>query len=206
MSDQAAHQRITDELRANRVVLFMKGTALEPRCGFSARVGSILRELGVTYRDIDVLADPSIRDEIKAYSDWPTLPQLYVDGRFIGGCDIVTDLYRSGELHQILGLEQPKGVQAPAVTITERAAAEVRKASGPDLQKLRLGVGPRGEYELYFDHARVDDVEIADRGIELLVDRSNVDKVDGLTIDFEQDDLRAGFRIERASRNSVELD
>lgn len=206
MSDQAARQRIADELRANRVVLFMKGTALEPRCGFSARVGSILRELGVRYRDIDVLAEQSIRDEIKAYSDWPTLPQLYIDGRFIGGCDIVTELYRSGELHQLLGLERPEARQSPAVKITERAAAEVRKAGGQELQKLRLDVGPRGEYELYFDQVRGDDVEIVDRGIELLVDRSDVDKVDGLTIDFEQDDLKAGFRIERTPRRSVELD
>jgi len=203
MSDQAARQRITHELQDNRVVLFMKGTALEPRCGFSARVGSILRELSVTYRDIDVLSEEAIREEIKTYSDWPTFPQLYVDGRFIGGCDIVSDLYESGELHQLLGLERPKATDRPAVTITERAAAEVRKASGSDLQKLRFDIGPHGEYDLYFDQARPGDVEISDRGIEMLVSRPNASQVNGLTIDFVEDELKSGFRIEKASQASA---
>lgn len=202
MPDQAARQRITEELQSNRVVLFMKGTALEPRCGFSARVGSILRELGIDYRDIDVLSEDGIREEIKAYSEWPTIPQLYIDGRFIGGCDIVSDLYESGELHQLLGLERPKAMERPSVRITERAAEEVRKAAGPELQKLRFDIGPAGEYDLYFDQAKPGDVEVSDRGIEMLISRPNASRVDGLTIDFVEDELKSGFRIERAPQTS----
>ena len=88
----------------NRVVLFMKGSADFPQCGFSGKVAHILRLCNVTYKDINVLEDPEIREGIKLFSNWPTIPQLYVDGTFVGGCDIVTQLYESGELQKQLGV------------------------------------------------------------------------------------------------------
>ena len=97
-----ADPRIDALVTSNDVVLFMKGTALFPQCGFSSRAVGILDHLGVAYETVDVLQDPSIRSGIKAYSDWPTVPQLYVKGEFIGGSDIMTEMYEAGELQALL--------------------------------------------------------------------------------------------------------
>ncbi len=94
-------EQIRTQVESAPVVLFMKGTAMFPQCGFSARVVQILSHAGVPFKTVNVLEDPEIRDGIKAYSDWPTIPQLYVNGEFIGGCDIVTEMYQSGELHEL---------------------------------------------------------------------------------------------------------
>ena len=100
MSD--AQQRIDALVKDNRIVLFMKGDRHFPQCGFSARAAGILNHIGAAYQTVNVLADPEIRQGIKAYSNWPTIPQLYVDGEFIGGCDIVMQLDESGELAQVI--------------------------------------------------------------------------------------------------------
>ena len=100
MSD--ASSRIDQLVKSNDVVLFMKGTALFPQCGFSSRAIAILERLGVGYETVDVLQDPEIRNGIKEYSDWPTIPQLYVKGEFVGGSDIMMEMYESGELQQLL--------------------------------------------------------------------------------------------------------
>lgn len=93
---------IDQEVKSNSVILYMKGNKLMPQCGFSARVVQILDKLQVPYEARDVLQDDSLRQAIKEYSDWPTIPQLYIQGEFMGGCDIVTELYKSGELQKIL--------------------------------------------------------------------------------------------------------
>lgn len=93
--------KIKSEIEGNKTVLFMKGSKDFPMCGFSAAVVQILNNLGVEYRDIDVLKDEEIRQGIKEFSDWPTIPQLYVDQEFIGGCDIVKEMYESGELQEL---------------------------------------------------------------------------------------------------------
>ena len=99
MSDTA---RVEEIVKANRVVLFMKGTALFPQCGFSSRAVAILDRLGVPFETVDVLQDPEIRQGIKEFSDWPTVPQLYVKGEFVGGSDIMMEMFESGELQQLL--------------------------------------------------------------------------------------------------------
>ena len=101
MSD--ANSRISEIVNGNEVVLFMKGTPLFPQCGFSSRAIAILDRLGAEYQTVDVLQDPEIRNGIKEYSDWPTIPQLYVKGEFLGGSDIMMEMYESGELQQLLG-------------------------------------------------------------------------------------------------------
>ncbi len=103
MSD--AQNRIADIVKSNDVVLFMKGTALFPQCGFSSRAVAILDRLGATYETVDVLQDPEIRQGIKDYADWPTIPQLYVRGEFVGGSDIMMEMFESGELQGLLGTE-----------------------------------------------------------------------------------------------------
>ena len=106
MSGNPVFERIEQDLSENAVVLYMKGTPMFPQCGFSAAVVQILSDLGVKFKGIDVLVDPSIRDGIKQFTNWPTIPQLYVKGEFVGGCDIVREMAASGELATLL---QEKG-------------------------------------------------------------------------------------------------
>lgn len=96
-------QNIDNLIAEKDVVLFMKGTADFPMCGFSARVAAILNHLGVDYKDINILEDEELRESIKLYSDWPTIPQLYIKGEFVGGCDITCEMFESGELQTLLG-------------------------------------------------------------------------------------------------------
>ena len=105
MSDVA--NRIKEEVTTNDVVLFMKGTPVFPQCGFSAAVVEVLDHMGVRFKGVNVLVDPAIRQGIKDFSDWPTIPQLYVKGEFIGGCDIIREMYETGELEQVF---KDKGV------------------------------------------------------------------------------------------------
>jgi monothiol glutaredoxin len=103
MSD--ANNRIGEIVKGNEVVLFMKGTPLFPQCGFSSRAITILEHIGVPFETVDVLQDQEIRAGIKEYSDWPTIPQLYVKGEFVGGSDIMMEMFKSGELQQLIGAE-----------------------------------------------------------------------------------------------------
>lgn len=100
-TDTTVTDRIKQDITDNPVVLYMKGTPVFPQCGFSARVVQILTQLGVKFKGVDVLSDPSIRQGIKEFSNWPTIPQLYVKGEFVGGCDIVSEMYEKGELKQV---------------------------------------------------------------------------------------------------------
>ena len=110
MTDNQVLDRIGEEIAANDVVLFMKGTPQVPQCGFSAAVTNVLLQLGVSFKGVDVLADDAIRQGIKAFSNWPTIPQVYVKGEFVGGCDIVREMYQSGELQRLL---EERGVLPP---------------------------------------------------------------------------------------------
>jgi monothiol glutaredoxin len=109
--DIATHERIRQQVAESPVVLFMKGTPVFPQCGFSAAVVQILSHLGVKFKGVDVLSDPSVRQGIKEFSSWPTIPQLYVQGEFIGGCDIIREMFETGELQQVL---EEKGVPVRA--------------------------------------------------------------------------------------------
>lgn len=107
LNNDGAHDRIDAVVKNNKAVLFMKGSPLFPQCGFSSRAVAILDHLGAEYESVDVLQDQGIRQGIKAYSDWPTIPQLYVDGEFVGGSDIMMEMYESGELAELFGAEKP---------------------------------------------------------------------------------------------------
>jgi monothiol glutaredoxin len=113
MSD-SVEERIAREINEHDVALFMKGTPVFPQCGFSNLVVQMLSHLGVKFKGVDVLSDPALRQGIKAFSDWPTIPQLYVKGEFVGGCDIVREMYETGELAQLLTIRSVKtaGVSA----------------------------------------------------------------------------------------------
>ncbi len=120
MSDASA--RISETIKANDVVLYMKGTKEMPQCGFSSRVAGVLNYMGVEYSDVNVLADDEIRQGIKDFSDWPTIPQLYVKGEFVGGCDIITEMTLSGELDTLF--------DDNGVGFDKDAADKIREANG----------------------------------------------------------------------------
>ncbi len=106
MLDQATEERIKQEVSSSDIVLFMKGSAVFPQCGFSATAVQILSHLNVKFSSVDVLSDPSIREGIKEYSQWPTIPQLYVKGEFVGGCDILREMFETGELGTLFNEKQ----------------------------------------------------------------------------------------------------
>ena len=116
-----AKTQIDETVKANDVVLYMKGTKDMPQCGFSSRVAGVLNYMGVEFTDVNVLADEDVRQGIKDYSDWPTIPQLYVKGEFVGGCDIITEMTLSGELDQLFEKE--------GVTYDKDAAEKIRDAN-----------------------------------------------------------------------------
>ena len=125
MTDTAANPvfaAIEADIKGNDVVLFMKGTKSMPQCGFSSRVAGVLNYMGVEFKDVNVLADDAVRQGIKDFSDWPTVPQLYVKGEFVGGCDIVTEMTLSGELDKLL--------EDNGVTYSKEAADKIREANG----------------------------------------------------------------------------
>ena len=118
----SAQDQIRDTVQNNDVVLFMKGTKLMPQCGFSSKVAGILNYIGVEYQDVNVLADADIRQGIKEFSDWPTIPQLYVKGEFVGGCDIAIEMTLSGELDALLA--------AKGIAFDKSASDKIREANG----------------------------------------------------------------------------
>jgi monothiol glutaredoxin len=120
MSENPLRDAIADAIKDNKVILFMKGTPEQPMCGFSARAAGALQAVGVPFAAVDILPDPRIRQELSAISNWPTTPQLFVDGELVGGSDIVVEMFETGELHEVLGAEPP----ATTETVPEPAPAQ----------------------------------------------------------------------------------
>jgi monothiol glutaredoxin len=193
------HQRIDSLVKEHKVVLFMKGTPQFPQCGFSATVIGILDGLGAKYSTVNVLSDPAIRDGVKAYANWPTIPQLYVEGEFLGGCDIVKQMYSSGELAQKL---QP--YSAPQAPITE-PKLEVTPAAAKTLgdalkdagggQVLHLSCDAKFRYDLSIGDPRPGAFVVQAGGLAVYVERASAPRLDGATIDFVEDDRGGGFQI-----------
>ncbi|MFZ9887550.1 MAG: Grx4 family monothiol glutaredoxin [Myxococcota bacterium] len=200
--------------RQHRVVLFMKGTRARPQCGFSASVVEILDELLDDYATVDVLARPEVREGIKEYSDWPTIPQLYVAGEFVGGADILRELRETGELEEILGAtvdgqgEPPHsplvddGAAPLQVTVTAGAIAAMLAARQEDDGSfLRLEISPEFEHGLFFDDKKPGDRTVACDGVTLVVDAESAARADHIRIDYVKEGEREGFKIDNPNRN-----
>ena len=125
MSDNPLRDAIAEAIRDNKVILFMKGTPEQPMCGFSARASAALQSVGVPFAAVDILPDPRIRQELSAITNWPTTPQLIVDGELIGGSDIVIEMFEAGELHEVLGAEKPAAEEPAPDVVTEPASLQV---------------------------------------------------------------------------------
>ena len=131
MSESPLRDEIAKAIAENDVILFMKGTPDQPMCGFSARTAAILDTLQTEYAAVDILPDPRIRQELSALSSWPTVPQLFVKGELVGGCDIVTEMYESGELAQVLGVRAPADAPAHAPEATEPGTPPLQIQTNP---------------------------------------------------------------------------
>ena len=194
MSTQETLRKLVQE---NEFVLFMKGTRSAPQCGFSATVVGILDAFLDDYATVNVLADPEVRAGIKEFSSWPTIPQLYVKGEFIGGCDIVKELNASGELADVLG-RRPAEVAPPEVAVTEAAVNALREFhDGEGPLSVRVQISGRFEYGMDFDGEQPGDLVVEGPGLQLLFDRASAKRADGMVIDFVKGPSgEAGFKID----------
>ena len=195
--DPALRSRIESLLAANPVVLFMKGEPRAPQCGFSSKAVAALDATGATYAHVDVLADPEIREGIKAYGDWPTIPQLYIDGELVGGSDIILQMVNSGELHAALGLPAPDRTP-PNIRITPAALAMIRNAiadaGGEVVLQIDIDRGFRTRLNLATPDADAVTTEVD--GVRVQFDLAGARRAEGLTIDFADDMRGKGLVID----------
>jgi monothiol glutaredoxin len=191
----ALRGKIENYLQDHRVVLFMKGTRQQPMCGFSARTVAALDSVVPDYLTVNVLDDPEVREGIKAYGNWPTIPQLYVGGELVGGSDIILGMLNSGELHQVLGVPAPDRTP-PAITITERAASAIRDAmadAGQD--RLHLSIDPQFRAQFQLKPATGGEIRAESAGIEVLFDLHSAQRARGLEIDWAETVQGSGLVI-----------
>jgi len=196
--DEHTRQQIDELVQSNEVMLFMKGNRQAPQCGFSATVVQILESLTPEYQTADVLSDPDLREGIKVYSSWPTIPQLYVRGEFVGGCDIIQELFGSGELHEKLGIQLDLSVR-PEITITDEAVEALRQATagaGSDGRELHLAIDARYQATLAMSPRTNNDIEIEANGMSLLIDALSAQRADGIRIETAETPRGTAFKIE----------
>lgn len=195
--DPAVRETIEQQIASHKYVLYMKGTPQMPQCGFSARVAGLIDQLlEGNYAAYNVLEDETIREGIKEYGNWPTIPQLYVDGELVGGCDIITEMFNSGELHEMFGLEKPDRTP-PQIEITDKAAEKIREFldaypgnhlhfsidSGWDAQ---FQVGPKQGHEIETEAA----------GITVLMDLASAQRAKGAKIDWAESVQGEGLKLD----------
>ena len=199
--DPDTRKKIEQLVASDSVVLFMKGNRSFPQCGFSASVVNILNTLIPKYTTVNILSDAAIRTGMKEYSDWPTFPQLFVNGEFLGGADIVRQMHESGDLEKKLGgLVAP--AKAPAVTVSARAGKELSEAlkEGGAGDVIHLTITAAWEHQLDIGPKEAGDVTIESGGITLQLDRASASRAGGVTIDFIEAADGAGFKIDNPGR------
>jgi len=194
--DEATQKQLSTLIGSSPVMLFMKGNPQAPQCGFSAKVVSILNTLVPEYGTFDVLSDQTVREGIKELSSWPTIPQLYIRGEFVGGCDIIEETYASGELQSMLGIELREGFE-PSVTITDAAAEALRQAAAnaPPDQTLHLGIDASYQTSLFIGPNAPEEVEIESNGLRLRMDRLTANRAENITVDVTESPQGTAFRI-----------
>ena len=195
--DPALRARIETLLATNPVVLFMKGNPNAPQCGFSSKAIGALDAAGATYTHVDVLSDPEIREGIKAYGDWPTIPQLYIGGELVGGSDIILQMAGSGELHAALGLPAPDRTP-PVITITAPAAQLLRKAidDAGEGYALQIDVDRGFNARLQLAPHDADAIASESAGVRVQFDLASAQRARGLAIDWADDERGRGLVID----------
>jgi len=194
--NDAVKNRIEEYVKGNKVVLFMKGTRQQPMCGFSAKTVAALDSVVPDYFTVNVLDDPEIREGIKAYGNWPTIPQLYIDGELMGGCDIVLNMLNSGELHESLGAEAPDRTP-PEITVTDLAAEKIR-----EVMEGQPGIGlffnVDAGFNAGFDLGQPQGHEIVaeSNGMKIHMDIATAQRARGATIDWVSNVQGEGLTID----------
>jgi monothiol glutaredoxin len=204
--DETVRQQIDELVKSNEVVLFMKGNRAAPQCGFSATVVGILDSILPDYQTVDVLSAPEIRDGIKIYSSWPTIPQLYVKGELVGGCDIVQEMLGSGELYTTFGLEPVEVVQ-PKITVTPQALEALQQAAaehGAPGRELHLSVDATYQSHLSIAPRTQADVEAQTLDVVLLLDPISASRADGITIDVTDTANGQAFKVDNPNAPQVQ--
>ena len=205
-ADEATGSQIENLVQSNQIILFMKGNRQAPQCGFSATVVRILDSLVPDYQTADVLQDPGLRDGIKAFSSWPTIPQLYVQGEFIGGCDIVQELFESGELHEKLGVEHTKP-EAPEIQISAAATEALRQALAQqqgEALELHLQIDARYQNNLPLAAVVPGEIEVKGAELSIFMDPLTAQRAAGLRIDVADSSEGQGFQIDNPNAPAVE--
>jgi monothiol glutaredoxin len=200
--DAATKKKLDQLVQSDAVVLFMKGSRSFPQCGFSASVVNILNTLLPKYTTVNILTDPDVRTGMKEYSDWPTFPQLFVNGEFVGGADIVRQMHESGDLERKLGalVAAPK---APAIAISPRAERELSAAlaeSGSAGDVIHLTITDGWEHQLDLGPKEAAHVTLKAGGLTVQLDRASAARAEGVSIDFVEGADGAGFKIENPNR------
>jgi len=202
--DPETRKKIEQLVASDSVVLFMKGSRSFPQCGFSASVVNILNTLIPKYTTVNILSDADIRSGMKEFSDWPTFPQLFVKGEFVGGADIVRQMHESGDLEKKLGdLVAP--AKPPSVTVSPRAAQELSEAlkeGGPG-DVIHLTITPTWEHQLDLGPREATHVTVQSGGVTVQLDRASAGRAEGVTIDFIEASDGAGFKIDNPNRPAV---
>lgn len=195
ISDTTRSQ-IESALGASPVVLFMKGTPQQPQCGFSATVIGILDKLSADYTTVNVLENAQIRDGIKEFSNWPTIPQLYVEKEFLGGCDIVKQMFNNGELHGMFGIEPPDRTP-PEITISDAAAKAIGEALAhqPGVS-VHLGIDASWNHQFSLGPAEGHEIEAKSNDVAVLFDLDSAQRARGLRIDMGETLQGKGFSID----------
>ena len=199
--DPETRKKIEQLVASDSVVLFMKGSRSFPQCGFSASVVNILNTLIPKYTTVNILADADVRTGMKEYSDWPTFPQLFIRGEFVGGADIVRQMHEAGDLEKKLGdLVAP--AKAPSVAVSPRAARELSEAlkEGSPGDVIHLTITPAWEHELALGGVESGHVTVQAGSITLQLDRASAGRADGVVIDFVEAADGAGFKIDNPNR------
>jgi len=184
LSDSTREQ-IESIIQKDRVVLFMKGTPQAPMCGFSSKTVGLLDSILSDYASIDVLEDQEVREGIKVFGNWPTIPQLYIDGELVGGCDIVSAMFNSCELHEMLGVEAPDRTP-PEVTITDAAAEKISEAmAGHEGIGLHFAIDASWQSTFNVAPAEGHEVKVEANGITFLFDLASAQRAKGAVIDWK---------------------
>jgi monothiol glutaredoxin len=194
--DQAVRDKIESHVNGSKVVLFMKGTPKQPMCGFSARTIAALDSVWPDYASVNVLDDEAIREGIKAYANWPTIPQLYINGELVGGCDIVMGMLNTGELHEVLGLAKPDRTP-PEITVTDAAAEKIQESmQGHDGVALHFQIDANWESQFNLAAAQGGEISAESNGISVLMDLATAQRAQGAVIDWIKTLTGEGLAIE----------
>lgn len=192
--DPEVKQSIEKAISENEILLFMKGTRAAPQCGFSASTVEVLSALTPVFATVDVLSHPEVREGIKEFSSWPTIPQLYVRGKFVGGADIVAEMFESGELHQLLGLA-PADTAPPKITVSDRAKEALLGFLADSGDVVLLEIDRDFQPALSLGPCPVAALVSEESGLRIAMDRLSATRAEGLSIDYVDTPEGSAFKL-----------